>query len=235
MALPKIETLSFEVVLPISKEKVKFRPYTVNEEKMLFIKKDLSFNEYKETVKDIIKACILEGNYPKYLVDLIFLFNHIRAKARGEVFEAQIFCENCKQQTPIAIDIIKALKLKNFDEKKDEKIVKVNDQLTITLETVKSTVLNEEFSEDETILDMTYKVLKHSVKNILFNGKVFSDFTPEEFETNILNNLLPKEFEILIETVDNMPFLEYEYEVKCIHCGHSKVEREGDISLFFGY
>ena len=60
MPLPKISTPTYELVIPSSKKKVKFRPFLVREEKVLILA--METNDPKQiatAVKDVLKSCIL--------------------------------------------------------------------------------------------------------------------------------------------------------------------------------
>ena len=88
MALPILETQTFELTLPSADVIVKFRPFLVKEEKILL--QALESNEPKQisqALKDIVKSCTfgqLDGeNMPTF--DLEYVFLQIRAKSVGEV------------------------------------------------------------------------------------------------------------------------------------------------------
>ena len=60
MPLPKISTPSYELVLPSSKKKIKFRPFLVKEEKILILAMESEdTQQIASAVKDVIKSCIL--------------------------------------------------------------------------------------------------------------------------------------------------------------------------------
>ena len=93
MALPKINTPTYELELPSTKEKVSYRPFLVKEEKILL----LALEEEKEdaiarALKQIVNNCTFEkmevNNLP--LFDLEFMFLRIRAKSVGEVAELKL-------------------------------------------------------------------------------------------------------------------------------------------------
>ena len=85
--LPKIDVPTYEIEIPSSKEKIKVRPFTVKEEKLLLMameSKDV--NEIVNTVKQIISNCIINGKVdvdkiPFFDIDFLFIF--LRAKSIG--------------------------------------------------------------------------------------------------------------------------------------------------------
>ena len=60
MALPSIATPTYELTLPSTKKKIKYRPFLVKEEKILLLATQSEDpKEVKQAVKDIVKACVL--------------------------------------------------------------------------------------------------------------------------------------------------------------------------------
>ena len=60
MPLPKINTPTYDLVLPSSNKKIKYRPFLVREEKILIIaleSEDMS--QITSAVVDILNSCIL--------------------------------------------------------------------------------------------------------------------------------------------------------------------------------
>ena len=60
MPLPKLNTPTYELTLPSSNRKVKYRPFLVKEEKILLIAMETEDEkEMQNAVKQILKNCIL--------------------------------------------------------------------------------------------------------------------------------------------------------------------------------
>ena len=88
MALPRIDVPIYELVVPSTDEKIKYRPFLVKEEKLLLIAMESGKNEdILRGVQDIVDSCTFNklklGNMPMFDIEYIFL--QIRAKAVGEV------------------------------------------------------------------------------------------------------------------------------------------------------
>ena len=100
MALPILETASYELTLPSTDVKVKFRPFKVAEEKVLL--QALESQEQKqivEALKNIVSVCTF-GNLnvdelPTF--DLEYVFLQIRSKSVGEVANLKILCPDDKK------------------------------------------------------------------------------------------------------------------------------------------
>ena len=107
MALPKLTTPTYELEVPSTDEKIKYRPFLVREEKILLIA--LESGESKDiitAIKDIVTECtygkIDLGKMPMFDVEYIFL--NIRAKSVGEVSTLKLLCPDDKE-TYVNVDI----------------------------------------------------------------------------------------------------------------------------------
>ena len=60
MPLPKISTPTYELVLPSSKKKIKFRPFLVKEEKILIMAMESQDStQIANAIKDVLESCII--------------------------------------------------------------------------------------------------------------------------------------------------------------------------------
>jgi len=97
MALPILTTPTYELVVPSTDEKLKYRPFLVKEEKILLIALESSENvDIIQAVKTIVDDCTFNklnlGSMPMFDVEYIFL--QIRAKSVGEVSKIKILCQD---------------------------------------------------------------------------------------------------------------------------------------------
>ena len=96
MALPKVTAPTYELELPSSGKKIKYRPFLVKEEKVLLIAMDSEDEkQITNSVIDVLKSCILtRGVRPENLpsFDLEYIFLRIRAASVGEVITLNVTC-----------------------------------------------------------------------------------------------------------------------------------------------
>ena len=109
MALPKIDVPIYELTVPSTDEKIKYRPFLVKEEKLLLIAMESGENsDILRAVKDIVDSCTFNkmkiGNMPMFDVEYIFL--QIRAKAVGEVSTLRVLClDDMKTYAKVQVDL----------------------------------------------------------------------------------------------------------------------------------
>ena len=95
MALPKINTPTYELEVPSTNEKIKYRPFLVKEEKILLIALESNENnQIIQAVKEIVTECTFNkidlGDSPMFDIEYIFL--QIRGKSVGEVSNLRLLC-----------------------------------------------------------------------------------------------------------------------------------------------
>ena len=100
MALPKLTTPTYELEIPSTDEKIKYRPFLVKEEKILMMAlESKQEKDITQAVKDIVKECTFDkiniDNMPMFDVEYIFL--NIRSKSVGEVSKLKILCPDDKK------------------------------------------------------------------------------------------------------------------------------------------
>ena len=109
MALPRIDVPIYELVIPSTDEKIKFRPFLVKEEKILLIAMESGKpEEMIQSVQDIVDECTFNklklGQMPMF--DVEYLFLNIRAKSVGEVSKLKVLCQDdMKTYATIEIDL----------------------------------------------------------------------------------------------------------------------------------
>ena len=100
MALPKLNTPTYELEVPSTDEKVKYRPFLVKEEKILLMAMESGENkDIVQAVKDIVSECTFNklnlGTMPMFDVEYIFL--NIRSKSVGEISKLNLLCPDDKK------------------------------------------------------------------------------------------------------------------------------------------
>ena len=97
MALPKLNVPTYELVVPSTDEKIKYRPFLVKEEKVLLMAMESGKTEdILNATKTIVDECTFNkmklGKMPMFDVEYIFL--QIRAKSVGEVSKLRVLCQD---------------------------------------------------------------------------------------------------------------------------------------------
>ena len=93
MALPKLDVPSYEIDLPVSKKKLKYRPFLVKEQRnLLMALESQDSNSTQQAVRDILINCTLSDDVDidkLPIIDIEYYF----MKEDGEPT-----CPNCKSE-----------------------------------------------------------------------------------------------------------------------------------------
>ena len=110
MSLPTLTSPTYELVIPSSKKKVKFRPFMVKEEKVLLMALESEDDkQIASALEDIIAACVTtKGFKVKDLAtfDIEYIFLNIRAKSVGEIVELILTCPDAVSYTHLTLPTI---------------------------------------------------------------------------------------------------------------------------------
>ena len=102
MALPKLQTPTYELKLDTLDSPIQFRPYLVKEEKILMIASETG--DEKSIIRaltQIVTSCTFDKVDVESLpvFDNEYLFLNIRAKSVGEVVKINVTCPDDKKTT----------------------------------------------------------------------------------------------------------------------------------------
>ena len=110
MPLPKISTPTYDLTIPSSNRKIKYRPFLVKEEKILIIAMETQDDkQIAEAVKDVLGSCILTKGISidkLSTFDIEYLFLNIRGKSVGETVEVMITCpDDNTTKVPVTVNL----------------------------------------------------------------------------------------------------------------------------------
>ena len=124
MPLPTIATPTYELTLPSTGKKIKYRPFLVKEEKLLILALDSKDQfEITNSVKDVLKKCVLTrgikiDDLPTF--DIEYLFLNVRAKSVGEDINLVVTCPDDKEtEVPVTIYVDEIEVIKSKEHSKD--------------------------------------------------------------------------------------------------------------------
>ena len=238
MPLPKISTPSYELVIPSSKKKVKFRPFLVKEEKILIIA--LESEDQKQianAVKGILASCILtKGTKIEKLstFDIEYLFLNVRGKSVGEQIEVMVTCpDDGKTQVPTSINIDSIKVKKSKDHTPD---IKLDDTYTLRMRYPSlDEFIKSNFSGENIKVDDTFELIASCVDQVYSEEESWTseDCTKKEL-VDFIEQLNSSQFKHIEKFFDTMPKLSHKVKVKN---PNTKVESEivlEGLQNFFG-
>jgi hypothetical protein len=237
MALPSLVAPEYETIIPSTKQTIKYRPFLVKEEKILYLA--MESGEEKEilhALMNLLKSCILDEVDTNVLTtyDLEYLFLNIRAKSVNDVINLNVKHqdqETCDGVTKIEITISDV----NISHDENHVYNLVLDEKTgLGLELKDPAALDlGEVVDTKDEFDAVFGMVHKCVKLVFDEHNVYDNFTEEELKQNILDNLNQEQFEKLMSFFNTLPALKHEVEYTCSKCKEKEtVVIEGLHSFF---
>lgn len=218
MALPKVETPTYELTLPSQEIKVKYRPFLVKEEKILLMAMESQKEEeIYEATKQIVDACTFNSldveNLPTF--DLEYIFLNIRARSVGEVSKFKVICPDDKQTyADVEVDLTK-VDVQVDDEHTNKIIIDEKKKLGVVMNYPTIKVLKSGTNIDNANAEQIFDLLASCVNHIFEGDKVYpaKDSTTAEIK-EFFENLPQESFNNIKKFFDTMPRLRHEIEVE---------------------
>ena len=214
MPLPTISTPTYELTLPSSNRKIKYRPFLVKEEKILILAMESQDSkQIARAVKDVITKCILsKGIKVEKLAtfDIEYLFLNIRGKSVGEEIEVMITCpDDGKTQVPALINI-DSIKVQRNDE--HEKDIVLDEQYTLRMKypSLNEFIKNNFASAEDMNVDDTFDLVASCIEQVYSEEESWSssDCTKKELK-DFLEQLDSKQFKMVEKFFETMPKLSH--------------------------
>lgn len=242
MELPKLDAPTYELSLPSTKKKIRYRPFLVKEEKIL-----LMANEGDDTdeqimaVKQILTNCIISPkvNIEKLSTfDIEYLFVNIRAKSVGNIVSLSYKKENCVGendsdpktcQIPFSVNLdeVSIERTKSHSNKID-----LNDDVGVVMKypDFKTMARMQEISDVDDVLSMIIDCIEFIYQGEeIYNTK---DYGKDQL-AGFLESLTQNQFDKINEFFETMPSVYADANVKCSKCGWETSFKLKGISDFF--
>ena len=220
MPLPTITTPTYELKMPSSGKKIKYRPFLVKEEKILIIALE-SRNQIEITnaVKDVLKKCVLTrgvkiDDLPTFDIEYIFL--NIRAKSIGEDIKLIVTCpDDNETEVPITIYVDEIQVTKPKDHTTD---ISLGEDLSLRMKYPSlSQFIENNFEVDDdpqANIDKTFKIVADCMDTIYTKDDAWDtkDYTEKE-KFEFVEQLSPKQYRLVEKYFATMPKLSHTIEV----------------------
>lgn len=229
MSLPKLQTPTYELILPSTGDKIKFRPFLVKEYKILLTTLDSENEEINRVVTELVDACTFNKLKIDTLAnfDIEYIFLNIRAKSIGEITDLLLNCNSCDNQISFNLNLTKAQV-----EKSPEHSSKINltDKIIIEMRYPRfeeMIIIYQNFKSDRIV-----ELLSACIKAVYTEDTVYEEYTKEEL-LEFVNSFSKDQFEMIENFFLTMPKLVQHIEQDCNKCGaHNELKLEGLQNFF---
>ena len=213
MGLPKLEHPTFELELPSTQEKIKYRPFLVKEEKILLIAQQSGEpKDFIQAIQQVLNNCMIDYDCTNATnFDTEYMFLKLRANSVSDLAKINIIDDETTEEVEVEIDL-NEVEVQMPEEVNN--LVNLNDEVSVELRWPRYTdiVKINEFTEDATT-DLVAMCIDR-----VYNGEEVLDmqnFTKEE-QDELINSFPADAFEKIQSYFDEMPkvSMEVKYKIK---------------------
>lgn len=219
MALPKLnDAPKYEMEIPSTGKRVRYRPFLVKEEKNLMIAAESGDNKvvFKALV-DTIAACVDDEINTKALTtfDVEYMFLQLRSKSVGETSKIVLSCSECNHRNEVMVDLDQV----KIDVPEVNKVIQITDDITISVDYPAFDAIIDSTSEDASA-QAAFALIRACIKSINTEEERIDvkDTSPEELQ-DFLESMSTVQFEKIKEFVETIPKLEHDIDFSCSSCG----------------
>ena len=214
MALPKLNTSNYELDLPSTGEKVKFRPWLMKEQKVLLIAQESEDEkEIERAFADIVSVCTF-GKVEPYsspMFDIEYIFLQLRSKSVGEKIKLNVLCPD-DEETRVDIELdLKEVGVQMTEDHTN--VVQLTDEITVHM---KYPTLGEMsgFSGDGQVVQI-FDMITRCIAEIHDGDTIHQriDISDKELE-EFIESMNQVDFEKISSFFDTMPKLQHVVKVK---------------------
>ena len=214
MPLPKLTAPTYELEVPSTGKKIKYRHFLVREEKILLLAMETEDEkQMADAVKTILQNCIQTSRFKVdnlSLFDIEYIFLNIRGKSIGEQVELTVTCPDDGESTvdiSIDLDDIKVQKSKEHTN-----ILKLNDNISVVMKypSVDLFIKNNMGSGQSSEVDDVFEIASLCIDQIVEGEDVYesSNFSKKEL-MEFLEGMDTKQFLMVQKFFETMPKLSH--------------------------
>lgn len=230
---------TYTTTIPSTNKKIKYKPFTVKEEKALLIAQQSDdVTVMLDTLKEVIQACVIDKIDVDSLAvfDIEYLFTQLRAVSIGEIAELRFRCDKCTNDPKAIAQVdVNLTNLKvTFPTGHQKKFNLFNDVGIVMkypgLESLKIIEKVDDFNDINQVFDLVV----NSIDYIFDQDQVYhaKDLKKEEL-VQFIEQLDSKQFKTITEFFRTMPVLRQDIQYQCPVCGHVHNKYIEGLASFF--
>lgn len=210
MPLPKIDMPLYDLTIPSNGEKVKYRPFTVKEEKiMLMARESEDPKEIISAIKQIVNNCLVGTDINDLaLFDLEYIILNIRSRSVDNVIKFEITDPDTEQQVPVELDLRNVEIQRN---KEHNNVIKISDNYILYLKYPRIDDFFELMISENVSQEKQFQVLLSCMDKLASDEEVynFKEFNEQEID-DFVESLNADTLREMKKFFDTMPTARHE-------------------------
>lgn len=215
MGLPKLDTPTYELVVPSTQQKIKYRPFLVKEQKLLLMAQESNQEEnYVQTMTEIINACTFGSVDAKLtpIFDIEYIFLQLRSKSVGEKVELNLLCPD--DEKTYVNKIVDLSKLEVQMVENHTNVIQLTDKIKMIMKYPLLQDMSGIRTDGMSQTMQSFAVMKYCVSEIHDGDTIFHriDISDKDLE-DFLESMDTKQLETLMQFFETMPKVRHTVEV----------------------
>jgi hypothetical protein len=210
MSLPKIDLPIFELKLPSSGKKIKYRPFTVKEEKILLVAQESNDREQELlAARQIVNNCLVKTDVSKLpMFDLEYVLMVLRARSVDNSVKFSITDPDTKERVDLEINIDEVTVTK---DKEHTNKIKINDQFVLFLKYPTIDEFSQIIKMDPSDPLVNYFIMVSCLDQLASEEETynFKDYSQEEID-DFMNDMTGEVMKDIKKFFETMPKLRHE-------------------------
>ena len=236
MALPKLNSPTYELKVPSTGNSISYRPYLVKEEKILMMAMESNDTEQMmRAVKDVIRSCTSDSVDVNTLAmfDIEYIFTQLRAKSVGETSTISVKCSSCKASNDVVVNMEDV-----YVDVPESTVhtIPLTDTVGVSLKYPSvNAMVKAQSSNTKSEVDRVFDLIVACVDSIYSDDEIFDAKEQSEKELKeFIESLNTQQFNQVRDFIESIPSATINVEFMCMSCSeHNSFEVKG-LGNFFG-
>ena len=210
MGLPKLNTPTYDLVLPSTEETIKFRPFLVKEQKLLLIAQESKDSkELLNALSEIMYNCTFGkiNAQESFVFDVEYVFLQIRRKSVGDKVTLNLLCEDDgTTRVPTEIDLGE-IKVEVGENHTNKFSLTINIDLVMSYPTMHTMDKIDFVKTDE---KSSFDIIKHCINQVIDGDKVYEKADMSDADlTEFIESMNIENIEQITQFFTTMPKVRY--------------------------
>jgi len=236
MALPKLDSPTYQLKVPSTGESVSYRPYLVKEEKLLMMAMESNdTNQMMNAVKNVIRSCTSDSVDVNALAmfDIEYIFTQLRAKSVGETSTIKVKCQSCDASNEVDVNL-EEVRVDVPDS--STQTIALTDNVGVTLRyPAVDVMVKVQADEKKSDVDKVFDLITACIDSIYSGDEIFDakEQSPSELK-EFIESLNTQQFNSIREFIESIPSASIDVSFTCVSCSEQNSFEVKGLGNFFG-